>query len=176
LIGTKTVKESMKLSSLLESAHLNFELLNAFEHEKEASIIARAGKKGSITIATNMAGRGTDIKVDDEVNALGGLCVIAAEKNFSKRIDRQLYGRAGRQGQNGAVLSHISLEEELFLRFLPKSVHRVLNLVVKHAPGISSRFLSLAVLFCQRRNDRMNAKMRKNLLKSDHSLRENLGV
>jgi preprotein translocase subunit SecA len=117
LIGTPSVEASEELSRLFKDSGLPHSVLNAKNHASEAEIVRRAGEKGSITIATNMAGRGTDIKIDDEVRALGGLCVIGTERHEARRIDNQLRGRSGRQGDPGHSRFFVSLEDDLMIRF-----------------------------------------------------------
>jgi preprotein translocase subunit SecA len=117
LIGTASVEDSEELAKFLRNKGINFELLNARNHIKEAEIVKHAGEKGAITISTNMAGRGTDIKLGKEVKELGGLYVIGTEKNESRRVDNQLRGRSGRQGDIGETRFFISLQDELFRRF-----------------------------------------------------------
>lgn len=114
LVGTISVESNEHLSKLLQKEHLPHEVLNAKNHAREAEIIANAGQKGAITIATNMAGRGTDIKLGEGVKELGGLCVIGTERHESRRIDNQLRGRAGRQGDPGYSQFFISLKTNLW--------------------------------------------------------------
>jgi preprotein translocase subunit SecA len=127
LAGTRSVRTSETLASLLTGRGLNCRIINAVRHQEEAAIIAEAGKRGAITVATNMAGRGTDILVDREVEALGGLHVIAAECNESLRIDRQLFGRSARQGDRGSAQAFVSLDDELFLRYLSRAANVALR-------------------------------------------------
>ena len=122
LIGTVSVESSEEISALLSQAGLPHEMLNAKNHAREAEIIAHAGEKGHITLATNMAGRGTDIKITDEVRELGGLCVFGTERHESRRIDNQLRGRAGRQGDPGFSRFYVSFEDELLIRFAADNV------------------------------------------------------
>jgi preprotein translocase subunit SecA len=122
LVGTRSVRESEFLADLLKSRMLSFQLLNALYHSEEAAIIARAGERGNITIATNMAGRGTDIMLGDGVSELGGLHVILTEPNEAERIDRQFYGRCARQGDPGSVRGYVSLDDVLIQRFFPGSL------------------------------------------------------
>ncbi|MDH3584262.1 MAG: prepilin peptidase, partial [Phycisphaerae bacterium] len=114
LVGTRSVEESLRISELLTELEVPHQVLNAVNHEEEADIVKDAGQPGRVTVATNMAGRGTDIKLGEGINDLGGLQVVCASPNESARIDRQLYGRAGRQGDNGTAISIISAEDELF--------------------------------------------------------------
>jgi preprotein translocase subunit SecA len=117
LVGTASVEDSELLSKILRNKGINHEVLNARNNLKEAEIVMNAGNKGAVTISTNMAGRGTDIKLTDETRKLGGLYVIGTERNESRRIDNQLRGRSGRQGDNGSTRFFISLQDELFRRF-----------------------------------------------------------
>jgi preprotein translocase subunit SecA len=117
LVGTASVEDSEELASRLRNKGVNFEILNAKNNAKEAEIIKNAGQLGAITISTNMAGRGTDIKLSPEAKKLGGLFVIGTERNESRRVDNQLRGRSGRQGDIGETRFFISLEDELFRRF-----------------------------------------------------------
>jgi preprotein translocase subunit SecA len=117
LVGTIAIEKSEYLSALLEREGIKHEVLNAKHHEKEASIITNAGQKGAVTIATNMAGRGTDIKLGEGVREVGGLYIIGTERHEARRIDNQLRGRAGRQGDPGMSQFYVSLEDELMRRF-----------------------------------------------------------
>jgi preprotein translocase subunit SecA len=125
LIGVRSVISSALLAEKMQALGLYPSVLNALSHADEAEIVAKAGQQGAVTIATNMAGRGTDIKLGDGVVAMGGLHVIVAEINESKRIDRQLAGRCGRQGDPGSVSVHLSLADDLAVAQIPKSVHRL---------------------------------------------------
>ncbi len=116
LVGTVSIEKSEELSKMLDEAGLTHSLLNAKQHEREASIVAQAGQRGSITIATNMAGRGTDIVLGFGVNELGGLHIVGTERHESRRIDNQLRGRAGRQGDNGSSRFYVSIEDEIMRR------------------------------------------------------------
>lgn len=117
LIGTPSVEASEEVAQYLTAAGLTFEMLNAKNHAREAEIVSHAGEKGQITLATNMAGRGTDIKLTPETRDLGGLCVFGLERHESRRIDNQLRGRSGRQGDPGFSRFYVSLEDELMVRF-----------------------------------------------------------
>ncbi len=121
LIGTHSVESSERLSDMLTARGLDHQVLNAVRHEEEAAIVAQAGRAGRITVATNMAGRGTDIKLDAEVMERGGLHVIATEKHETRRVDRQLFGRAGRQGEPGTAVVFMSLEDELLRRYAARA-------------------------------------------------------
>lgn len=158
LIGTRTIRASEYLAGLLQERGLIFNLLNATQMKEEASIITGAGHPGRITIATNMAGRGTDIKLSKGVAELGGLHVIATERHESQRVDRQLFGRAGRQGDSGSCISFVSLEDELYQRFSPTPVRWLVkrtsgNRVPKKIAGIAmslSQYASQYIAFRQR--------------------------
>jgi preprotein translocase subunit SecA len=128
LVGTRSVKDSQCLSDLLTSFGVANTVLNALHHEREADIIAQAGQKGRVTIATNMAGRGTDIGLDPEVLEHGGLHVIATERHESRRVDLQLYGRASRQGQPGSSIAILSLEDQIMQLYLPPFLKKILKL------------------------------------------------
>ncbi|MCG8508111.1 MAG: hypothetical protein MI741_02680, partial [Rhodospirillales bacterium] len=127
LVGTTSVEESEKLSGMLNKRALEHDVLNAVRHAEEAAIVAEAGKAGRITVATNMAGRGTDIKLDKTVRNHGGLHVIATNRHASGRVDRQLFGRAGRQGDPGSAAVFVSLQDELIKRYAPKWAVRLLR-------------------------------------------------
>ena len=164
LIGVRSVRASEHLSSLLKEAGLEHQVLNAIYHRQEAQIVAEAGKAGKITVATNMAGRGTDIKLGRGVADLGGLHVIAAEPNDSGRIDRQLFGRGARQGDPGSAQGIFSLEDEI---------------VKRYATGIAAylkkRYTKGIIRLSQKRAERLAIRQRKAVLKTDHWLDEQLG-
>jgi len=126
LVGVRSVRESQILSDRLQSCGIKSQVLNALNHKREADIIARAGRQGCVTVATNMAGRGTDILLSEAVIQLGGLHVIATERHESRRVDLQLYGRASRQGQPGSSIAILSLEDQIMSVFLPRFLHRFL--------------------------------------------------
>lgn len=123
-MGTASVEDSEELSKYLRNKGLKFEMLNAKNNAREADIVAQAGQKNSITISTNMAGRGTDIKLGEGVAALGGLYVIGTERHESRRVDNQLRGRSGRQGDNGITRFFISLQDTLFRRFATDKIDK----------------------------------------------------
>nr|Q3AQA7.1 RecName: Full=Protein translocase subunit SecA 2 [Chlorobium chlorochromatii CaD3] len=171
LVGTRSVRESEFLADLLRQKMLNFQLLNAIYHKEEAAIIARAGERGNITIATNMAGRGTDILLEQGVAALGGLHVLLAEPNEAERIDRQFYGRCARQGDPGTSYSYIALDDRLLQRFFPE---RFLNSVMaevllRRLPG-SHALMQLLVYLAQQMAQRMAYQQRLSLLRRDEQL------
>jgi preprotein translocase subunit SecA len=165
LVGTRTVAASESLAARLTERGLNFRLLNAVRNAEEAQIIAEAGQPGQITIATNMAGRGTDIKLGRGVAELGGLHVIVTEPHESPRIDRQLIGRSARQGDAGSAQKFFSADDELFERFLPKPFRRSF---------LPTAFPNAAVSWSQHAAQRQSFKQRRNVLKADTWLEEAL--
>ena len=169
LIGTVSVESSEEISTLLTAAGLPHEMLNAKNHAREAEIIALAGRKGAITLATNMAGRGTDIKIDDEVRALGGLCVLGTERHESRRIDNQLRGRAGRQGDPGFSRFYVSFDDTLLVRFAADAMR---NYIEKNFgdEALESKMVSNAVTSAQKKIEGMNFDTRKSLLDYDDVL------
>ncbi len=172
LIGTVAVETSEYLSELLRKKGVRHNVLNAKNHEREAEIIVDAGKKGAVTIATNMAGRGTDIKLTDEVKNLGGLAVIGTERHESRRIDNQLRGRAGRQGDPGYTRFYLSFEDELMRRFGSERMQLISEkLGMDETEPIESKVVSKAVESSQKRVEGNNYDMRKNLLEYDDVIR-----
>ena len=169
LIGTVSVESSEEISNLLTAAGLPHEMLNAKNHAREAEIIALAGRKGAITLATNMAGRGTDIKIDDEVRALGGLCVLGTERHESRRIDNQLRGRSGRQGDPGFSRFYVSFDDTLLVRFAADAMR---NYIEKNFgdEALESKMVSNAVTSAQKKIEGMNFDTRKSLLDYDDVL------
>jgi preprotein translocase subunit SecA len=174
LVGTRSVKASEHISSLLSAAGLEHKVLNAVRHKEEALIVARAGEKGVITIATNMAGRGTDIKPGAGVPALGGLHVIGTECHESYRIDRQLFGRCARQGDPGSARSFVSMEDELMVRFLPPPVRRAVAAGMRRGvPG--GQWMALcSVVWAQRTAQRVAFDRRRSVLRMDTWLDDSL--
>ena len=173
LIGTISVEVNEYLSSLLTKAGLKHEILNAKNHAREAEIIAKAGEKGAITLATNMAGRGTDIKLGEGVKELGGLYVIGTERHESRRIDNQLRGRAGRQGDPGHSQFFVSFEDDLMRRFGTESIKRLLISVgVKDDQSIKSRALTRSIETAQKKVEGNNYDIRKSLLDYDNVMNE----
>ena len=173
LIGTISVEANEYLSSLLKKAGLKHEVLNAKNHEREAEIIAHAGEKGSITLATNMAGRGTDIKLGEGVKELGGLCVIGTERHESRRIDNQLRGRAGRQGDPGKSQFFVSFEDDLMRRFGTDRIKMMLqNLGIEETQAIRSKALTKSIESAQKKVEGNNYDIRKTLLDYDNVLNE----
>ena len=169
LIGTVSVESSEEISNLLTAAGLQHEMLNAKNHAREAEIIALAGRKGAITLATNMAGRGTDIKIEDEVRALGGLCVLGTERHESRRIDNQLRGRSGRQGDPGFSRFYVSFDDTLLVRFAADAMR---NYIEKNFgdEALESKVVSNAVTSAQKKIEGMNFDTRKSLLDYDDVL------
>jgi preprotein translocase subunit SecA len=168
LIGTSSVESSEEVSQLLTAAGLPHNVLNAKNHEREADIIKHAGERGQITVATNMAGRGTDIKISDEIRALGGLCVLGTERHESRRIDNQLRGRSGRQGDPGYSRFYISFDDELLKRFASDGMQK-LALNMDDQPLESKMFMNV-VSSAQKKIEGQNFDMRKNLLDYDDVL------
>ena len=165
LIGTVSVESSEEVSALLDKAGLKHETLNAKNHAREAEIIAHAGEKGAITVATNMAGRGTDIKINDEVKALGGLCVFGTERHESRRIDNQLRGRSGRQGDPGFSRFYVSFDDDLLKRFAAESIQARIE---SFGPGpLESKLFSAVITNAQKQIEGQNFDIRKNLLDYD---------
>jgi preprotein translocase subunit SecA len=174
LIGTPSVEASEELSRFLKEEGLPHSVLNAKNHASEAEIVRRAGEKGSITIATNMAGRGTDIKIDDEVRALGGLCVIGTERHEARRIDNQLRGRSGRQGDPGYSRFFVSLEDDLMIRFGSDGLRNIFKSLGDEA--IENRLLMNAITGAQKRIEGQNFDVRKNVLDYDNVLAKQRSV
>ncbi|AUB31124.1 preprotein translocase subunit SecA [Spiroplasma floricola] len=168
LIGTTSVESSEQVAHYLQKANLKFEMINAKNHHREAEIVEKAGQVGSITLATNMAGRGTDIKLSDEAKANGGLFVMGIERNEARRIDNQLRGRAGRQGDPGTSRFYISMEDELMVRFSsPKLRQMFLKLGDDH---IKSKLFTRAITNAQKKLEGLNFDQRKNVLDYDNIL------
>ena len=168
LVGTTDIKTSETLSAMLKKEGLKHEVLNAKNHELEAEIIAQAGKHGAVTLATNMAGRGTDIKLDDEARAAGGLYVIGTQRHESRRIDNQLSGRSGRQGDPGESKFYISLEDRLMGIFAGKNMMDLFNSMdIEKDEEIGSPLLSKAITNAQKKIESLNFVSREQLLKYD---------
>ncbi|MEX0777318.1 MAG: DEAD/DEAH box helicase [Phycisphaeraceae bacterium] len=176
LIGTRSVAASERLSELLGHEGMPHQVLNAVRHEEEANIIAQAGQRGTITVATNMAGRGTDIRLGRGVAELGGLHVIAAEPNESHRIDRQLFGRAARQGDPGSAILYMSLDDEILRRYAPPLASAALLPRHGAAGGELHRpLLRRIIRWAQARAGRMARGQRAAVLRNDDWLEEFLG-
>ena len=169
LIGTVSVESSEEISALLTQAGLPHEMLNAKNHAREAEIISHAGEKGSITLATNMAGRGTDIKINDEVRALGGLCVFGTERHESRRIDNQLRGRSGRQGDPGFSRFYVSFDDTLLVRFAADGIR---NYIEKNFgdEALEAKMITNVITSAQKKIEGQNFDTRKSLLEYDDVL------
>lgn len=175
LVGLRSVEETEKVSRLLEAEGVPHQVLNAVRHQQEAQIISLAGQEGRVTLATNMAGRGTDIRLGPGVKERGGLHVIAAEKQDSSRIDRQLVGRCGRQGEPGSFRFFLSLEDDLVRRFGPSGLEPG-NFSVNAAGEIVAPNLFLPLFErCQQMAEKLSYQQRKAVLRSDFWLEESLG-
>ena len=173
LVGTITIETSELLSNILKKRGIQHNVLNAKFHEMEAEIVAQAGVHGAVTIATNMAGRGTDIKLDDEAKAIGGLKIIGTERHESRRIDNQLRGRSGRQGDPGESRFYISLEDDLLRLFGSEKLMSVFNtLGVEDGEQIEHKMLSSAIEKAQKKLEGNNFGIRKNLLEYDQVMNE----
>ena len=167
LIGTRTISASEEISRRLFAVGVPHRVLNAVRHHDEATVIAEAGQRGCITVATNMAGRGTDIRLSADAERAGGLHVIATERNSSGRIDRQLFGRAGRQGDPGSAQAFVALDDDLFLRNLPVAGQRALRaLMGSKFPG-SLALLRAAVAQAQRKSQRRAFQQRRSVMAAD---------
>jgi len=168
LVGTISVEKSERLSAMLTRRGVPHEVLNAKHHAKEASIVANAGQKGAITIATNMAGRGTDIKLGDGVLETGGLYVLGTERHESRRIDNQLRGRSGRQGDPGASRFYISLEDDLMRLFSGERIHGLMDrLGLEEDMPIEHKLISRSVESAQKKVEEQNFQIRKRVLEYD---------
>lgn len=170
LVGTISVETSELISRMFKQARIRHEVLNAKNHAREAEIIAKAGREGSVTIATNMAGRGTDIKLTDRSRELGGLAVLGSERHESRRIDNQLRGRSGRQGDPGYSRFYVSLEDELMVRF---GSDRIAGLFAQMGDiPIENKTVSKAISSAQKRVEGLNFDIRKALLDYDDVMRQ----
>ena len=169
LIGTVSVESSEEISALLTEAGLKHEMLNAKNHAREAEIISHAGEKGSITLATNMAGRGTDIKINDEVKALGGLCVFGTERHESRRIDNQLRGRSGRQGDPGFSRFYVSFDDTLLVRFAADGIKKFIEKNFGDE-ALEAKMVTNVITSAQKRIEGQNFDTRKSLLDYDDVL------
>ena len=168
LVGTIAIETSELISSKLKKAKIKHEILNAKNHAREAEIIAKAGEKGSVTIATNMAGRGTDIKLGEGVKELGGLCVIGTERHESRRIDNQLRGRSGRQGDPGFSQFFVSFEDDLMVRFGTDRFKSILEMAgLDSERNLRSKTITRSVETAQKRVEGNNFDARKHLLQYD---------
>ena len=172
LVGTTSVEISELLSKMLSMRKIPHQVLNAKLHQKEADIVAQAGQStnglGAVTIATNMAGRGTDIKLSPEVKAAGGLAIIGTERHESRRVDRQLRGRAGRQGDPGSSVFYVSLEDKLMRLFASERIAKVMDkLGFKEGDMIDSPMISRSIERAQKKVEENNFGIRKRLLEYD---------
>ena len=168
LIGTTSITQSEELSSILKHLGIPHSVLNAKNHEKEAQIIADAGQKGAVTIATNMAGRGTDIKLGEGVPELGGLFIIGTERHESRRIDNQLRGRAGRQGDPGASRFYLSLEDDLLRLFASDRVTKIMDkLGMEEDEPIEHKIITNSIEHAQKKVEARNFDIRKHVLEYD---------
>lgn len=168
LVGTASIEKSELLHSLLQKERIPHTVLNAKQHAKEAEIIKDAGKKGAVTIATNMAGRGVDIKIDDEIRSLGGLYIIGTERHESRRIDNQLRGRSGRQGDPGVSQFYLSLEDNLLRIFGSDKIKNIMDkLGLAEGEHIESGLVTRSVENAQKKVESMHFEARKHLLEYD---------
>ena len=167
LIGTIAIETSELISTLLKKEKIPHEILNAKNHAREAEIISKIGQHKSVTIATNMAGRGTDIKLSDEIRELGGLCVIGTERHESRRIDNQLRGRSGRQGDPGFTQFFVSMEDDLMIRFGSEKIKEMMTSFGFGDQAIQNKYFSKAITTAQKRVEGNNFDARKQLLQYD---------
>ena len=168
LVGTASIEKSEKLHNLLVKEKIPHSVLNAKNHEKEAEIIAQAGVRGAVTIATNMAGRGVDIRMGDDVRALGGLYIIGTERHESRRIDNQLRGRAGRQGDPGVSRFYLSLEDNLLRIFGSDRIKAIMDrLGIEEGESIDSKMVTRAVENAQKKVESLHFESRKHILEYD---------
>jgi len=174
LVGTRHISTSEALARRLDALGLPYNLLHAIHHKEEAHIIAEAGQPGRITLATNMAGRGTDILLDRDIPGLGGLRVLATERHESARIDRQLFGRCARQGDPGEVRVFVSLEDELFVRHLPRPLLTGLRKILESGGPPARAAVAAALRIAQRSAGNQAYKQRRQVLKTDRWIDESL--
>ncbi len=167
LIGTIAIETSELISNLLKQAKIPHEVLNAKNHAREAEIISKIGTKKSVTIATNMAGRGTDIKLSDEIKKLGGLCVVGTERHESRRIDNQLRGRSGRQGDPGYTQFFVSMKDDLMVRFGSDRIGEMMKTMGLGEQAIQSKTFTKSIGTAQKRVEGNNFDIRKQLLQYD---------
>ena len=167
LIGTIAIETSELISRLLKQANIPHEVLNAKNHEREAEIISKIGSQKSVTIATNMAGRGTDIKLSDEIKELGGLCVVGTERHESRRIDNQLRGRSGRQGDPGYTQFFVSMKDDLMIRFGSDRIADMMSTMGLGDQSIQSKTFTNSITTAQKRVEGNNFDIRKSLLQYD---------
>ena len=167
LIGTIAIETSELISDLLKKAHIPHEVLNAKNHAREAEIISKIGQQKSVTIATNMAGRGTDIKLSDDIRKLGGLCVVGTERHESRRIDNQLRGRSGRQGDPGYTQFFVSMKDDLMVRFGSDRIGEMMKSMGLGEQAIQSKTFTRSIGTAQKRVEGNNFDIRKQLLQYD---------
>ena len=168
LVGTTTVEVSELLSKMLNIRKIPHNVLNAKLHQREAEVVAQAGKAGTVTIATNMAGRGTDIKLSDQVKKAGGLAIIGTERHESRRVDRQLRGRSGRQGDPGSSQFYVSLEDDLMRLFGSERIAGMMDkLGLKEGEVIQHSMITKSIERAQKKVEENNFGIRKNLLEYD---------
>jgi len=173
LVGTISIDNSEKISQVLKKKKIPHEVLNAKAHQREASIIENAGAKGSVTIATNMAGRGTDIKLSDETKKLGGLFILGTERHESRRIDNQLRGRSGRQGDPGQSKFFLSLEDDLMRIFASSKISKVMDtLGMEDDEPIEHKMVTNAIAKAQKKVEGHNFEIRKHLLEYDNVMND----
>ncbi len=172
LIGTIAIETSELISSLLKQAHIPHEVLNAKNHAREAEIISKIGQHKSVTIATNMAGRGTDIKLSDEIKELGGLCVVGTERHESRRIDNQLRGRSGRQGDPGYTQFFVSMKDDLMIRFGSDRIGTMMESMGLGDQAIKSKTFTKSIGTAQKRVEGNNFDIRKQLLQYDNVMND----
>ncbi len=174
LVGTRTVEDSEKLSEILRKSGIDHRVLNARDDAQEAAVIAQAGQPARITVATNMAGRGTDIRLARGISELGGLHVLSTCFHESRRIDRQLFGRSGRQGDQGSHQTIVSLEDEIFIQYLSPVIRRMLGQLCSSGRCLPDWLLACARRFIQRRAEAHHARMRRDMMKLDENLNDML--
>ncbi len=173
LVGTVSIEKSEKLSKILKRKGVPHNVLNAKQHEKEATIVKTAGNKGAVTVATNMAGRGTDIKINDEIRDLGGLHIIGTERHEARRIDNQLRGRSGRQGDPGFSRFYLSLEDDLLRLFAPQRITPWLDRMgFGEGQEIEHKWITKSIATAQRKVETRNFEIRKHLLEYDDVLNQ----
>jgi preprotein translocase subunit SecA len=170
LVGTRSVAASEHLSELLKAAGLAHQVLNARQDQEEAEVIARAGERGRITVATNMAGRGTDIRLAPGVAELGGLHVVATERHDAGRIDRQLFGRCGRQGDPGSFQVIVSMEDEIVSEYFKGYALRLGKLLQQRGKPLPHWLGGLLAGAAQRGAERTHSRARRELLRTDEQL------
>ena len=168
LVGTTSVEISELLSRMLKIRNIDHQVLNAKQHAREADVVAEAGKPGTVTIATNMAGRGTDIKLTPEAKSAGGLAIIGTERHESRRVDRQLRGRSGRQGDPGSSQFYVSLEDNLMRLFMSDRVAKIMDrLGLQEGEVIQHSMITKSIERAQKKVEENNFAIRKRLLEYD---------